>query len=69
MQLYGDAIARSRQTVAAAESLDELSVKSDKRQGTPYSLHWILLHMIEETARHCGHADLLREAIDGQTGD
>lgn len=69
VQLYRDAIGRSRQTVAAAESLDELSVKPDKRQGAPYSLRWILLHMIKETARHCGHADLLREAIDGQTGD
>lgn len=69
VQLYRDSIGRSRQVVAAAASLDELSVKPDKRQGTPYSLRWILLHMIEETARHCGHADLIREAIDGQTGD
>lgn len=69
VQLYRDAIGRSRTVVAAAESLDELSVKADKRLGTPYSLRWILLHMIEETARHCGHADLLREAIDGQTGE
>jgi hypothetical protein len=33
------------------------------------SLRWILVHMIEEYARHCGHADLLREAADGSTGD
>lgn len=33
------------------------------------SLRWILVHMIEETARHCGHADILREAIDGETGE
>lgn len=33
------------------------------------SLRWILVHMIQETARHCGHADILREAIDGETGD
>jgi hypothetical protein len=32
-------------------------------------LRWILVHMIEEYARHCGHADLLRQAIDGATGD
>jgi len=32
-------------------------------------LRWIVAHMIEETARHCGHADLIREAIDGQTGE
>ena len=36
--------------------------------GTP-SLRWVLVHMIEEYARHNGHADLLREAIDGQTGE
>lgn len=33
------------------------------------SLRWILVHMIEETGRHCGHADILREAIDGETGE
>ncbi len=34
-----------------------------------YSLRWILIHLIEEYARHLGHADLIREAIDGQTGE
>ena len=33
------------------------------------SLRWMLVHMIEEYARHCGHADLVRQAIDGSTGD
>ncbi len=33
------------------------------------SMRWILVHMIEEYSRHCGHADLIREAIDGVTGD
>lgn len=37
--------------------------------GRRVSLRWVLLHMIEETARHNGHADLLRERIDGTTGD
>jgi hypothetical protein len=36
---------------------------------TVLSLRWVLVHMIEEYARHCGHADLLRQAIDGATGD
>lgn len=67
--LYRDAVDRSRRVVAVASSLDELSVKPDKREEKPFSLRWILLHMIEETARHCGHADLLREAIDGRTGE
>lgn len=34
-----------------------------------WSIHWVLLHMIEETARHAGHLDLLRENIDGETGE
>jgi hypothetical protein len=33
------------------------------------SMRWILIHMIEEYARHAGHADLIRERIDGATGD
>ncbi|MFI6308750.1 DinB family protein [Nocardia fusca] len=37
--------------------------------GTEYSLRWVYLHLIEEYARHNGHADLLRERIDGRTGD
>jgi len=53
----------------AKDGLDTLSVKLSRRKGTPISLRWILLHMIEEYARHNGHADLLREAIDGQVGE
>jgi hypothetical protein len=37
--------------------------------GTHFDLRWVLLHLIEETARHAGHADLLREAVDGTTGE
>jgi hypothetical protein len=37
--------------------------------GREYSLRWVLLHMIDEYARHNGHADLIREAIDGETGE
>lgn len=37
--------------------------------GEPPSLRWILVHMIEEYARHNGHADLMREVVDGQTGE
>ena len=40
-----------------------------ERQEDEVSLRWILVHMIEEYARHDGHADLLREAVDGQTGE
>jgi Protein of unknown function (DUF664) len=44
-----------------------LSEKADK-QGNPRSLRWIMVHMIEETARHAGHADILRELTDGAVG-
>lgn len=39
------------------------------RRGTELDLRWVYLHMIEEYARHNGHADLLRECVDGATGD
>jgi uncharacterized damage-inducible protein DinB len=63
------AVDRSRGHVAralAVDGLDTLAARTDA-DGRPMSLRWIL-HMIEEYARHNGHADLLREAIDGQTG-
>jgi len=65
---YRDAIARSAEVVAGAEGLDQLGAKP-WRDGTRWNLRWVLIHMIEETARHAGHADLLREAIDGQVGE
>ena len=43
--------------------------RSPDRAGFRPNLRWILVHMIEEYARHCGHADLLRERVDGTTGD
>lgn len=64
---YAEACDRSRAAVATASSLDQLSVQP-KRDGQFFSLRWVLLHLIEETARHAGHADLLREAIDGAAG-
>jgi hypothetical protein len=65
---YRNACARSRTIADAASSLDQLSVIADEYRGN-VSLRWILVHMIEETARHAGHLDLMREQIDGQTGD
>ncbi|MDQ1203153.1 hypothetical protein QE449_003771 [Rhodococcus sp. SORGH_AS303] len=52
---------------AANIDLDTLSVGTV--DGRPVSLRWIHLHMIEEYARHNGHADLLRQCIDGGTGE
>ena len=67
-QRYRHAWARSREVVARAEGLDQLSVGTS-RDGQHWDLRWVLLHMLEETARHAGHADLLREAIDGTVGE
>jgi Protein of unknown function (DUF664). len=52
--------------VAAAMALDECRVD---HHGQRVSLRWVLVHMIEEYARHNGHADLLRQCLDGSTGD
>ena len=60
--------AAARDAVAGVD-LDALSKTGDRRTGELFSLRWILTHMIEEYARHNGHADLLRERIDGVTGD
>jgi uncharacterized damage-inducible protein DinB len=55
--------------ISGRASLDDIATKTSKRTGQEFSLRWIVTHMIEEYARHNGHADLLREAIDGTTGD
>jgi uncharacterized damage-inducible protein DinB len=62
VDFYEAEIERSRAITGAAASL--------KRRDSAgrVTLRWILLHMIEETARHAGHADILREQIDGATG-
>ena len=49
--------------------LDQESVRTLRWSGKPANLRWIVLHMVEEYARHNGHADLLREAVDGATGE
>lgn len=51
--------------VIARHDLDERCALHDHR----YTLRWIMLHMIEETARHAGHIDILRELLDGATGE
>ena len=59
------ACADARARVAAAPSLDVTGTQDGKK----FSLRWIMIHMIEEYARHNGHADLLRERIDGVVGE
>ncbi|EWM09899.1 DinB family protein [Kutzneria sp. 744] len=60
---YAAETKRSDEVILAAESLDDQAVHRAR------SLRWILLHMIEETARHLGHLDLMREQADGSTGE
>jgi uncharacterized damage-inducible protein DinB len=66
---YRAACGRSRAVVRSIGDLDRLSVAVSRRTGAHFDLRWVVLHMIEETARHAGHADLLREAIDGTVGE
>ncbi|MGH2630867.1 MAG: DinB family protein [Actinomycetota bacterium] len=63
--LYRSECERSRRIVAAS-SFDDTC---EDPRGATFTLRWIVAHMIEETARHLGHADIMREAIDGATGD
>ena len=60
-------IAFADRFVAEQPDLDVVGKREDQWRG-PLSLRWVLAHMIEEYARHNGHADLLRERIDGRTG-
>jgi uncharacterized damage-inducible protein DinB len=66
--LYLQACERSRAAVAELDDLDAMA-KGVNRHGHRFNLRWILIHLIEETARHNGHADFLRESVDGTTGD
>ncbi|MFF9527603.1 DinB family protein [Streptomyces achromogenes] len=54
--------------LVAANALDK-QAQRPVRDGLHVDLRWILLHLIEETARHNGHLDILREMLDGTTGD
>jgi uncharacterized damage-inducible protein DinB len=65
------AVERSRAAVADALAQGDLGQLARRpwSDGTAPSLRWILCHMIEEYARHNGHADLLREAVDGAVGE
>ena len=66
--LFDHACAESAAIVAQVDDWGTLSVRSS-RAGDTFSLRWIVAHMVEEYARHNGHADLLRESIDGETGE
>lgn len=64
---YKAEVATANKLIAA--STMDTPVTSPKPGEEGMALRWVVVHMIEETARHNGHADLMREAIDGQTGE
>lgn len=69
--LWSGAVERSRTAVAralASGGMDQ-PARHEFEDGTAPSLRWMVVHMIEEYARHNGHADLLREAVDGEVGE
>ncbi|WP_345652993.1 DUF664 domain-containing protein, partial [Streptomyces tremellae] len=61
---YEEQVAASRE-ITAGLPLDAPCARPELAHR---NLRWVLLHMIEETARHAGHADIIRESIDGSTG-
>lgn len=66
---YRVAIARANEVIAAASGhLDRPGVRSLRPNAEAPSMRWLLVHMIEETGRHAGHADIIREQLDGATG-
>lgn len=70
--LWQGEVDRARRAVEEAletGDLGQLAKRAPWQDGRRMSLRWILSHMVEEYARHNGHADLLREAIDGQVGE
>jgi hypothetical protein len=68
-RLWHDAVARSRIAIARVAREGGPSATFDVRPGARYSLRRLLVDFIEEYARHTGHADLIREAIDGRVGE
>lgn len=65
LAFYQRACAAADEAIAAV-GLDETGSSWDEK---PVSMRWVLVHMVEETARHAGHADIVRELIDGAAGD
>ncbi|MFI1680477.1 DinB family protein [Streptomyces sp. NPDC020607] len=65
VEFYGRARAAADATIAELD-LDDLGTAWN---GDRVSLRWVLIHMLEDTARHAGHMDIVRELLDGTTGD
>jgi hypothetical protein len=62
---YRDQVAESRRIVAERD----LGTRCADAKSADTNLRWVLMHHIEEVARHAGHADIIRESIDGSTGE
>ncbi|PPK67540.1 DinB family protein [Actinokineospora auranticolor] len=62
---YAEQCARSREIIAGLALDDTVPFRGDQRLNP----RWVLLHMIEETGRHAGHLDVIRELLDGATGE
>ncbi|MBR7742729.1 DinB family protein [Phycicoccus sp. BSK3Z-2] len=67
--LFDEHVARADAVLDAVDDWSTLSQRTGRRSGRPFSMRWIVTHMVEEYARHNGHADLLRQSIDGQVGE
>jgi uncharacterized damage-inducible protein DinB len=67
-RLVADYEAECGRSRAVAAGLD-LDATGTTAKGEPVNLRWVIVHMIEETGRHAGHLDLLRELLDGSTGE
>jgi uncharacterized damage-inducible protein DinB len=65
---YRETVAEANKEIASWDDLTEPGPRPARRGGPGPSRRWTLTHLIEETARHAGHADILRELIDGTTG-
>jgi hypothetical protein len=67
IERYQTACEESRRILATYDDLGEMG-RGVGRKGDGRSVRWVLTHMIEETARHAGHLDILREQLDGTAG-
>ncbi|WP_428950030.1 DinB family protein [Streptomyces sp. cg35] len=65
---YRSAIERSNEIIERCADLNQPSARAAGAADMVQSMRWVLVHMIEETARHAGHADILRERSDGAVG-
>jgi len=64
-----DAGGRHTREVVMAHRLDDLGAPGDRWDGRPPPLERVLLHLVQEYARHAGHLDIVRELVDGATGE